>query len=94
MNVISFCKKNDFSEYIDFEKFKSMGKEISDSSKRFSNFQVILSDDRKTINSMRAKYDSEALMLIPAVALLKEESPYSEIHKCISSGATALLIKM
>ncbi|MDH4263749.1 MAG: hypothetical protein OEV78_11955 [Spirochaetia bacterium] len=94
MNIMSLCKNFDLREFIDLGIFEVIGKEISSMSNALNGYHVIISDDAGIINSFRTKFSREALFLIPVVALLKQESSYSVMHKCIQSGAAALVIKI
>lgn len=94
MKILSFCKDTDLSNLIDSEAIKCIGLETFGANSSRHAFQVILSDNHSMINSLRSIYKQDVLSLIPAVALLKQDSSYSVVNKCISSGATALLVKI
>jgi hypothetical protein len=93
MNVISYCKDLNIREIMDDDAFKNIRNEIAGWNQSPSDYKVIISDDHHTINALRKRHSSESLILMPAVALLKQDSPYSSVHDCIKSGAVAIVIR-
>jgi len=94
MNIISMCKNFDFRELVDIDAVKILGDEIGSQEIPSASYQVILSDDAAVIKSFRTGYIKDFLLLVPMVAILKRDSTYSAMARCITSGATALIVKI
>ncbi|MDH4198931.1 MAG: hypothetical protein OEV66_00980 [Spirochaetia bacterium] len=94
MNVVSFCKKVDYSEFLDNHVFQVLEQDIQDLNNPEYPLQVIIADDHDIIESLRKKFKQDLLLLIPLIGLLGKNLSYSAIHNCIASGATILVVRI